>query len=396
MTGSFRLWQTARFTVIIAMQMQSVAVGWQIYETTSKYLSLGLVGLAQFLPMLLLSLVTGQVADRFDRKRVVALCYALFVVTSLGLYRVREPAGVYALLVLVGVGRAFAGPAGQALLPSLVPEGRLAKAIAQNSALLQAGMVVGPALGGFLYKLAGPSVVYPACAGLFAAAVASCALLRPRAVAIERRAVSVETLLSGVRYVRQNKIVLGAISLDMLGVLFGGAVALLPVFAKDYLAIGPIGLGLLRSAPAIGAGLTGVVLSLSPIRARAGTKLLLAMGAFGVATIVFGLSRSFPLSLVALFLVGASDMVNVVIRMTLVQLATPEEMRGRVSAVNLVFIGASNELGELESGLMAQWMGPVASVVLGGCCTVAVALTWAWLFPSLRRVDRLEDAQRSD
>jgi MFS family permease len=394
MTGPFRFYQLARFSSTVSMQMLSVAVGWRVYEATNEPMSLGFVGLAQFLPMLTLSLVTGHAADRFDRKTIVAACFASLAIASLALMHALEPTAIYLLLVVVGIARAFAGPAAHALSPQLVPEEVYPRAVAATSSLIMIGMVVGPALGGTLYKVAGPVVLFSACAGLFVVSVIATALIHPRerpraAIA----AADLRTLLSGIRYVVRNKTILGAISLDMFGVLFGGAVALLPIYARDILHTGPIGLGLLRSAPAVGAAATGAWLSFRPIRGRAGPKLLVAMVGFGASTIAFGVSHDFALSLAALLVVGAADMVNVVIRMTLVQLATPDEMRGRVSAVNGVFIGASNELGELESGLTAQWMGPVASVVFGGACTMVIALAWTKLFPAIRKIDKLEDVK---
>jgi MFS family permease len=391
--GMLRLFQLARFCVLTAMQMLSVAVGWQVYEITRAPISLGLVGLAQFLPMLGFSLLAGHVADRVDRRLVLVVCNGILVVVALAFTRVHAVALVYALLFVLGTARAFAGPASQALLPLLVDESYLARAIAQSSALMQAALVAGPALGGVLYRAGGGGAVFPVSAALLAVALVASGLVRPRRGAVEARARDLRTLFAGVAYVWRNKTLLGAMSLDMLGVLFGGAVALLPVYARDILHAGPVGLGLLRSAPAAGAALTGIWLAIRPVRARSGRKLLGAMACFGLAIVAFGLSRSFALSLLALFVAGASDMVNVVIRMTLVQLATPNEMRGRVSAVNLVFIGASNELGEMESGLTAQWWGPVAATIVGGACTVAIALAWGRFFPDLARIDRLDDVK---
>jgi MFS family permease len=388
----FRLYQGARLLSVVGSQMQSVAIGWQIYAVTGRPLDLAWVGLAQFFPAVLLSPVTGHVADRFERRRVLLGAFLLHGLMSLALFAVarREAtnvAPIYAVLVGVGVARAFQGPAGSSLMPSLVPLEHFRNAVAWSSSLWQAATVVGPALGGLAYAaLRGPSLVY-ACAAVGSFGAFACvALIKPaRADAkAAREPFSLTSLMAGVRYVRQTEIVLGAISLDLFAVLLGGATALLPVYAHDILHLGPVGLGALRTAPAVGAAVTGVALALRPIETRAGTKMLVCVAIFGAATIVFGLSRSFPLSLVALFVVGASDMVSVNVRSALVQLATPDAMRGRVSAVNMVFVGASNELGEFESGVTAQLLGVVPAVVLGGVGTLVVVALWAWRFPRLR------------
>jgi MFS family permease len=382
----------SRMCGVIALQMQSVAVGWDVYAATHRPLDLGFVGLAQFAPALLLSLVAGHTADRFDRKRILAVCYVGIGLLAAGLFFLEPTAGVaplYALLVLLGCARAFAAPAGQAFLPDLVPKEELARVVAQGSSVFQVGLVIGPALGGVAYGAIGRRT-YLVCAVLALAAAVLVSLIRaPRAKRAPPSA-RAAALFAGVRYVRENKVVLGAISLDLFAVLLSGAVALLPIFARDILMAGPWGLGALRSAPAIGAALTGLALARFPIRRSAGKVMLVCVAIFGLATILFGLSRSLALSLVALAVTGAADMVSMVVRGTLVQLATPEEMRGRVSAVNAVFIGASNELGELESGLTAAWLGVVPSVVLGGVGTIVVTAIWALAFRDLARVDRLE------
>ena len=392
----YRRYLSARWFSMLAMQMQSVAIGWQIYAITRRPLDLAWVGLAQFLPAFALALVTGHVADRFERRNILKVCHLAMAALSLVLFAVaRSPhpkvAAIYAVLVGVGVARAFLGPANQSLLPSLVPTALFPSAVAWSSSLMQAGMVAGPTLGGALYAaFAGPTVVYATAAACSCAALVQVARMTPRAAAA-RAARGRASLLAGVRYVRGNPIVLGAISLDLFAVLLGGATALLPVYARDVLFLGPWALGTLRSAPALGAALTGVVLAARPIQGRAGAKMLAAVAVFGAGTIVFGLSRSLALSLAALFVTGAADMMSVFVRSSLVQLATPDAMRGRVSAVNMVFIGASNELGEFESGLTAQWFGAVPSVVLGGIGTLAVVALWALRFPELRRVDRITD-----
>jgi MFS family permease len=395
----FRLFQGARLFAILGSQIQSVAIGWQIYAITGRPLDLAWVGLAQFAPAVCLSLVTGHVADRFERRRILVVCYAAMALLSVVLFAFTRSdatnlAPIYTVLVGVGVARAFQGPASQSLLPSLVPAAHFSNAVAWSSSLWQAAMVLGPTLGGVAYAaFGGASRVYALSAGCSMGACALVATMRPMVPPARREPLTRASLFAGVRYVWTNQIVLGAISLDLFAVLLGGATALLPVYARDILHLGPWALGILRSAPAAGAAVTGVVLALRPIEKRAGAKMFACVAIFGVATVVFGLSRSFALSLVALVLVGASDMISVYVRSALVQLATPDAMRGRVSAVNMVFIGASNELGEFESGLTAQWFGAVASVVLGGVGTLLVVALWAWRFPKLRRVDELHDAR---
>ncbi|HEY3816974.1 MAG TPA: MFS transporter [Polyangiaceae bacterium] len=394
----FKLFQAARLFAVLGSQMQSVAIGWQIYALTGRPLDLAWVGLAQFLPAVCLSLVTGHVADRFERRRILAVCYAAMALLSGALFALTRIDAthlgpIYAVLVGVGVARAFQGPASQSLLPSLVPVEHFSNAVAWSSSLWQTAMVLGPMLGGLAYAaFGGASDVYAMAACCSMGACAFVATMRPIAPRAKREPVNRATLFAGVKYVWTNQVVLGAISLDLFAVLLGGATALLPVYARDILHLGPWALGVLRGAPAAGAAVTGVGLALRPIQKRAGAKMFACVAVFGVATIVFGVSRSFALSLVALVVIGASDMVSVYVRSALVQLATPDAMRGRVSAVNMVFIGASNELGEFESGLTAQWLGSVASVVLGGAGTLLVVALWAWRFTKLRRVDELRDA----
>jgi MFS family permease len=390
----------SRFLWNLATQMQSVAIGWEVYALTERPLDLGYVGLAQFLPAAGLALVGGHVADRVDRRRVIlvchvafALCAIFFFVRSRGLVAPASVWPIYAALVFFGAARAFSSPATQALLPSIVPQERFARAVAWSSSAWQITTVVGPSIGGALYAASSAPVVYGACTALYVVSFALVAALRVRTGRLETQAASLRTVLAGIAYVWQKKALLGSISLDLFAVLLGGAVALLPIFAKDILHAGPVGLGLLRSAPGVGALLTAGLLAIRPIERKAGARMLACVAIFGIATIVFGISRSLPLSLLALFVVGASDMVSVVIRMTLVQVATPSEMRGRVSAVNLVFIGASNELGEFESGLVAQWLNSAtASVVVGGIGTLVVVGLCAWRFVDLRRFDRLDSS----
>jgi len=394
----FTLYQTARFFIVTALEMQSVAVGWQVYEITHQPLDLGFVGLAQFLPGVLLFLVAGHTADRHDRRRLLLVCYLGFILCSglllaSTLYHLRSVHFIYAVLLLLGVVRCFNWPASRALLPQLVPLEYFSKAVAWNASTLQAAFILGPAVGGVLYAIfRGPSVVYAA--SLIASAV-SWGLtfrIRSRTQARPAEAMSLKTVMAGFRYVWREKVVLGSISLDMFAVLLGGAVALLPVYASEILKTGPWGLGILRSAPGVGAATMALFLAHRPIRRKAGLIMLWCVAGFGVFTILFGISRSLVLSLIALFLTGATDMVSVIIRATLVQIATPDEMRGRVNAVDMLFIGASNELGEFESGLTAHWFGTVPAVVLGGFGTLVVIALWAWLFPQLRNADQLHPA----
>jgi MFS family permease len=387
-----RLWYS-RLASTSANQMLMVAIGWQMYDLTGSAWDLGMVGLLQFLPALLLVLVAGHVVDQFNRARIVALCMVAQTAIALLLaiathqhWASREL--LFLTSVLLGTVKAFQMPAQQALTPLLVPPEVLPRALAFSSMGSQGAIVAGPALGGFIY-VAGAQAVYGACALLFALSGALVAGVGYGHVRAAARNMSFDTLLAGVRFVRHRPVVLGAISLDLFAVLLGGATALLPIFAKDILHTGPWGLGLLRAAPAIGAFTLSLVLARVPVTRHAGRVLLGAVAVYGVATIAFGLSTSFVVSLVSLIVAGAGDMVSVVIRQSLVQLDTPDEMRGRVSAVNSVFIGASNQLGEFESGVTAAAFGPVGSVVLGGLGTLLVAGLWFRLFPPLAQRDAL-------
>jgi Transmembrane secretion effector len=395
--SNFRLFLSARFLGNIATQIQSVAIGWQVYALTGNVLDLGFIGLAQFAPFVALVLFAGQVADRYDRKRIITICHAvsllcgvlLLAFTLLGTTRVWP---VFGVLAIFGAARAFLMPAGQAIVINLVPAASFNRAVALNSSTFHLAVVLGPVLGGVLY-LAGPHVAYVVSSSLLALSVLL--LLRMR---VARRDVAAEesaswhALFDGLRYVWSRPLVLGAISLDLFAVLFGGATALLPAYARDLLDIGPTGLGLLRTAPAAGAAITAAVLTMRPITANVGRWMFGGVALFGLATIVFGCSRSPALSFVALAITGAGDMVSVYIRHILVQLATPDSIRGRVSAVNAVFIGASNELGEFESGLTAKWFGLVRSVVIGGIATLVVTGAWMALFPGLRKMTEFPQA----
>jgi len=399
---SFRNYQLARLASVLSTQMAAVAIGWQVYTTTHSARALGYVGLAQFLPAMLLALPSGAVADRFDRRRVVVTCHALVALGWAALYAltrhgITSVAPIYAVLVLLGVARAFSGPASQALVPNLVPEALLGSAVSLGSTVWQGATIIGPSLGGLLYGFGGAGSVYllATVGSSLAAALVSSVTPLPSTRPAVARASSWDELLAGVRYVWNERLVLGLISLDLFAVLLGGAVALMPVFAQDILHAEAWSLGLLRSAPAVGATVMAVWLAHRPLTRHAGPWMLASVAVFGAATIAFGLSRDLALSVAMLVIIGASDMISVVVRQHAVQLATPDAMRGRVSAVNLVFIGASNELGEYESGLVASWIGPVRAVVLGGVGTLVVVGLWAGLFPSLRRLDRLDRGLRS-
>ncbi len=396
---NFRAFFAARLAANIASAMLVIVIGWQVYDlaratmgTRDAAFLLGMIGLAQFLPLFLLTLVVGYVADRVDRRQIARAATALVLLCTLFLGALAMTTGVtlvalFVVAVLLGVGRAFMGPALSALAPNLVPRDLLPTAIAWNSIGWQVGAVLGPPIGAFLYA-ASPATPYLVATVLFAIALAGLFLISPVARP-ERSPLSPwRATLEGLGYVRRNQVVLGAISLDLFAVLLGGATAMLPVYARDILHVGVAGLGPLRSAPAAGAAITALALTRWPVQRQVGVKMFACVGLFGLATIVFGLSRNLTLSLAALAVLGAADMISVYIRSSLIQLHTPDAMRGRVSAVSSVFISASNELGEFESGLTAAWLGPVEAVVAGGIGAVVVTLIWAWRFPILRRADR--------
>lgn len=389
-----RLWWS-RLLAGANQQILMLAIGWRMYDLTGSAWDLGLVGLFQFVPALLLALPAGHVADQHHRGKVVSVCLAVVMAVALVLLAAHALAAdsrallLGVSLVLGGV-RAFQMPAQQALTPLLVPPALLPRAMAFSASGVQAAIIGGPALGGAFYAL-GPGVVYGACVLLSGAASLLMARVRYEHQPPERQPVRLATLLAGVRFIGSRKPVLGAISLDLFAVLLGGAVALLPIFAKDILHTGPWGLGLLRSAPAVGALGMSLWLTRHPPERGIGRRLLLAVGVFGACMAVFGLSRWFWLSLAVLAISGAADMVSVVIRQTLVQIETPDAMRGRVSAVNSIFIGASNQLGEFESGATAALLGPVGAAVLGGVGTMLVAVSWVWLFPALAKRDRMDE-----
>lgn len=391
----FTLYQSARLFTVLATEMQSVAVGWQVFEMTKRPLDLGYVGLAQFWPTIVLFLAAGHAADRFNRRNIVTLCYAglglasaiLFFLTISGS---RSVHAIYAALTLVGVVRAFNGAAGQSMVPQIVPEQYFPNAVAWAQTVFNTATIIGPALGGLIYAaFRGPTAVYASSMIAAAMSVVAASQIRLNTTQQQPEDVTLNTLLAGFHFIWRKKLILGLISLDLFAVLLGGAVALLPVYAREILRVGPWGLGLLRSAPAIGAVLMATLLAHRPLQRHAGMTMLWSVAGFGVFTIVFGLSRNLIVSIVSLLLVGASDMISVIIRGTLVQLSTPDKMRGRVSAVNSLFIGTSNEFGQFESGLTAQWFGTVPAVVIGGVGTLLVIALWAWWFPELRGADRL-------
>src|SRR5215469_6700007 len=391
----FTLYQSARLFTVLATEMQSVAVGWQVFEMTKRPLDLGYVGLAQFWPTIVLFLAAGHAADRFNRRNIVTLCYAGLGLASailcfLTISGSRSVHAIYAALTLVGAVRAFNGAAGQSMVPQIVPEQYFPNAVAWAQTVFNTATIIGPALGGLIYAaFRGPTAVYASSMIAAAMSVVAASQIRLTTTQQQPEDVTLNTLLAGFHFIWRKKLILGLISLDLFAVLLGGAVALLPVYAREILRVGPWGLGLLRSAPAIGAVLMATLLAHRPLQRHAGMTMLWSVAGFGVFTIVFGLSRNLIVSIISLLLVGASDMISVIIRGTLVQLSTPDKMRGRVSAVNSLFIGTSNEFGQFESGLTAHWFGTVPAVVIGGVGTLLVIALWAWWFPELRGADRL-------
>ena len=390
---AYRRYWVARLAASFATQIQVVAVGWQVYDLTRSPLDLGFVGLSQFLPALLLVLVTGITADRFRRRTIMAVCLAAEALCAVGLLLFTlsgtDAVGViFAILVAFGTARAFFSPAQQSLLPNIVPPEVLSSAIALNSVSWQVATIAGPVVGGLLYGVA-PEVAYGVTIALTGAAAIFVLLVPRTQQKTTPEPATWATIVAGFNYIWHEKIVLGAISLDLFAVLLGGATALLPVYARDILDIGPWGLGLLRSGPAIGAIAVAIYLTVRPIRDHAGFWMFVFVAVFGLFTIVFGFATQIPLSVVALIVMGGSDMISVYVRETLIQLWTPDHVRGRVNAVNMVFIGASNELGEFRAGVSAAVFGTVAAVVIGGAGTIAVAGLWSRWFPDLRRARHL-------
>jgi MFS family permease len=390
-----RFW-TARLAGTAAQQMLMLAIGWQMYQLTGSAWDLGLVGLAQFAPSLAVALVAGHAADRYHRVKLVMACMTIQALLALlllaGTHGAWTSRGLLlGISLLLGALRPFQTSAQQALLPALVPSDLLARAMAFGSAGVQGAVIAGPAIAGLLF-VSGFVWVYATCAGLFALGTALCLRVRYERAPAPREPVTVQSLLAGLRFVGSSRLLLGAVTLDLFAVLLGGATALLPIFANELLRVGPQGLGLLRAAPAVGAMAAAAVLARWPMTRRVGLKLTIAVAVFGACMVVFGLSTSFAVSLGVLAISGAADMVSVIVRQTLMQIATPDAMRGRVAAVNTLFIGASNQLGEFESGATAALLGPVGSVVAGGCGTILVAVLWVRLFPQLAQRDRLQDA----
>src|SRR6266536_3580639 len=391
----FVLFQIARFLIVAAVEMQAVAVGWQVYEITKRPVDLGYVGLAQFLPGILLFPISGHASDRFERRHLLSACYAgyavcfalLLALTGRGVPSITS---LYVVLVLIGVVRSFNSTASRSILPQLVPQEHFPNAVAWNASIFQASTILGPSFGGIIYAMFhGPSAVYAIATATAILAMLSSFRIRPEVKPRPREPMSLKTVFAGLDYIWKKKIILGAISLDLFAVLLGGAVALLPVYAREILHTGPWGLGLLRTAPGVGAAIMAVLLAYRPLRGRSGPTLLWSVAGFGIFTIIFALSRSLIVSLIALLLLGASDMISVIIRATLTQLTTPDAMRGRVTAVDMIFIGTSNEFGQFESGMTAQWFGTVPAAVLGGIGTLVVIGLWAWLFPALRHAGEL-------
>ncbi|MCM2293432.1 MFS transporter [Allorhizobium sp. BGMRC 0089] len=390
----------ARFLAAFATQIVSVSVGWQMYEVTENALYLGLIGLVQFLPALLLFLVTGFAADRLNRRMIIAvcltvssICVGLFLVMTLN--NAFAPLPVLVILTIFGIERAFMSPAVQSLSPNLVPEQDLANSFAWNASSWQTASILGPVAGGLLYGVSAATAYSVALACMVAGAFLVILVPKP----VQRTVNEPKTLsylLAGFKFIRHEKVVLGAISLDLFAVLLGGAVALMPVYASDILTMGPMGLGILRSAPGIGAILMAAYLASFPIRHRAGVVMFIGVAIFGVSTLVFGLSRIWWVSALALTVMGAGDMISVYVRETLLALWTPDAVRGRVNAVNSVFVGASNELGEFRAGTMAHWLGPVPAVVIGGLGTLAVSIIWSLGFPKLRTIDTLEAPDQAE
>jgi Arabinose efflux permease len=395
---SYALFFFSRFLAAFSIQIVSVAVGWQMYDETRNPLYLGLIGLFQFLPSLLLILVTGSVADRYNRRVIVSICMVVGAMCSAALLFLTitnsfAPWLVFAILIVFGIERAFMGPAVQSLGPNLVPEQDLPNAIAWNSSSWQTASILGPVFGGLLYGASAVAAYSVALLFLVLAAIMMFMIPKPP----QRNAankVSWGEILAGFRFISGEKVVLGAISLDLFAVLLGGAVALMPIFARDILELGPWGLGMLRAAPGVGAIVVAVLLAFYPIRHHAGHAMFIGVALFGVGTLVFGLSATPWLSIGSLMLMGASDMISVYVRETLIALWTPDEVRGRVNAVNMVFVGASNELGEFRAGTMASIFGAVPAVIIGGIGTLAVAAIWSLGFPKLRKIDSLEAPQR--
>jgi MFS family permease len=396
----FVLYWSARTCAAIAFQMLGVAVAWQMYAVTASAFDLGLIGLIQFLPAAGLMLVAGQIADRYHRRRLLQLCQVVEALAA-GALAVGSIAGwvdktfILAAVFVFGIGRAFDSPTQQTLLPNVVSAALFPRAVAASASTTQLATISGPALGGFLYLIA-PAVPYAICCALFIASILLLAFVRIERSAGARPPINLTAFFAGISYIRSNPIILGVISLDLFAVLLGGTTALLPIFANDIFHLGSEGLGLLRAAPAAGALAIMAALTISPLTRRIGRAMFVSVACFGLATMVFALSKSFVLSMIALAVLGASDAVSVVIRTTLVQIESPDEMRGRVNAVNSLFAGTSNQLGDFRAGVMAAVLGAVPAVLVGGVGTLLVALIWARAFPALRHVDGFHASKQAN
>jgi MFS family permease len=395
----FRFYSAARLIGIMGAEAQSVGVAWQVYQITHSALALGYTGLALFLPGIFFVLPAGHVADRYDRRAIILVCNTVQAIATalllfLTLHGLTNIWVFYSILFLIGTGRCFSGPAASSLVPTLVPREHFVNAVTWGASIFQIANVSGPMLGGLLFtvgfagRLNGAPLVYTFTLASLLIYLTLFGMIRPRGAA-EKKAFTVKTMLAGLRYVVGTRLLLGSISLDLFAVLLGGAVSLMPIFAQDILHEGPHGLGLLRAMPSVGALIVSLTMIVWPLKRRAGKIMLMCVGVFGAATVVFGLSRSVLLSCMMLLVIGATDMVSVVVRSSILQLATPPEMRGRVSSVNWLFLGASNEFGEYESGLTAHWWGAVRAVVIGGAASMMVTGLWSVFFPALRHADKL-------
>jgi MFS family permease len=394
----FVLFWLARLASTMGYQMLALTIGWQIYEITNSAFDLGLVGLIQFVPAVVLTLLIGHAADRYDRRLIVRAAHCVYALAAAMIMTALLTGTLgrnllFTAVFIIGCARAFEMPTAHALAPTLVPSSLISRAIAAWTSANQTAVICGPALGGLIYAIS-PVLIGVICLFFFACSITLVTLVKSRGPVSPREPPTFASVLAGIHYIRSRRRLLGVITLDFFVVILGGATALLPVYARDILSVGPIGLGLLRSAPAVGALITAIVLSRHPIERHIGRKMFAVVGIFGVATIAFGLSSSFPVSLLALAILGASDAVSIVIRFSLVQIETPDEKRGRVSAINYLFVGSTNTLGEFESGLVAAWLGAIPSVVIGGLGSLLVAGIWMALFPDLRRIDRFEPADR--
>jgi len=392
------LFWLARLASTMGYQMLAVTIGWQVYELTDSAFDLGLVGLIQFVPAVVLTLLIGHAADRYDRRLIVRTAHGVYALAAVMIIAALL-AGVltrdllFGAVFLIGCARAFELPTAHSLVPALVPAPMIARAVAAWTSANQVAIIFGPALGGLIYTIS-PTLVSAICLVFFTASITLITLVRAKGPAANREPPTFASVLAGFEYIRSSRRLLGVITLDLFVVLLGGATALMPIYARDILSVGPIGLGLLRSAPAAGALITSIVLSRHPVERHIGRKMFAVVAIYGVATIMFALSTSFPLSLLVLALLGASDALSIVIRFSLVQIETPDDKRGRVSAINYLFVGSSNTLGEFESGTVAAWLGVVPSVLIGGFGSLLIAGIWMLLFPDLRRIDRFEPADK--